>query len=161
MRPYPVPILAVLLALGGCSSPGAHVAEEARHALIGMTSDDLQACAGIPNRSKTLSDGTELLSYEQRNANLGGLNLSLPLIGGFSVAGSGSYCHALFRVAHGRVIGLNYTGDNDDTLGRDGVCAPLVRGCLRYPDPAFQPPPPIPPRAPVDTAPHNGPHNGM
>ena len=133
--------LFLLLPLAGCSSPGAQVSAEARQALVGMRADDLQACAGIPTRTRQLSDGSELLSYEQRNANVGGLHLNVPTLGEFALGSSGSYCHALFRVAEGRVIGLNYTGDNDDVVGREGVCAPIVRGCLRYPEPAWVPPP--------------------
>ncbi|MDB5369564.1 MAG: hypothetical protein JWP20_1122 [Roseomonas sp.] len=138
MRPVrPLPLLFLLLAT--CASPGARVAADARRQLVGMGVDDLQACAGIPTRTRKLGDGSELLSYEQKNANVGGLNVNLPLIGGFSLAGSGSYCHALFRVAGGRVVGLNYAGDNDDVGGEEGVCAPLVRGCLRSPVPAAVP----------------------
>ncbi|MFZ6765114.1 hypothetical protein [Pseudoroseomonas sp. WGS1072] len=135
--------------LAGCSSQGAQVAREARQSLVGMKAVDLQACAGIPKRTLKLEDGSELLSYEQANANVGGFDMTLPLVGGFKVAGSGSYCHAIFRIAQGRVIGLNYTGDNDDLAGRDGVCAPIVRGCLRSPEPAVVPPPPLPPSSQV------------
>jgi hypothetical protein len=139
----------MLLAMAGCGSPGAQVAEQARGRLVGMDVNDLQSCAGIPTRTTALTDGTTLLSYEQKNANTGGLNVSVPLVGGFSLAGSGSYCQALFRVAGGRVIGLNYTGDNDDVGGRDGVCAPIVRGCLRQPVPAEVPPPAVSRMEPV------------
>ena len=51
--------------------------------------------------------------------------------GGFKIGNSGSYCHADVRVVDGRVAELNYTGDNDDFVGKEGVCAPIVRGCLR------------------------------
>jgi hypothetical protein len=129
----------LLLALATCGTPGSHVAEAGKQRLVGMNADDLQACAGIPTRSRTLSDGTELLSYEQKNADVGGLNVSLPALGAFNLGSSGSYCHALFRVWQGRVIGLNYTGDNDDVGGENGVCAPIVRGCLRQPVPARPP----------------------
>ncbi|EHM03539.1 hypothetical protein HMPREF9946_00022 [Acetobacteraceae bacterium AT-5844] len=128
------------LALTACGSPGARVADQARQQLVGMDVNDFQACAGIPSRTQTLGDGTRLLSYEQKNDNVGGLNVNLPVIGGFSLAGSGTYCHVLVRVAQNRVIGLNYTGDNDDVGGENGVCAPIVRGCVRQPVPAFVPP---------------------
>jgi hypothetical protein len=134
-------LIGVLLALSGCSTEGAQVAEAGRQLITGMDVDDVQACAGIPTRVTTLRDGTELLSFEQRNANVGGFNVSLPAVGGFSLAGSGSYCTALVRVAQGQVIGVVFTGDNDDTFGREGVCAPIVRGCLRYPEPARLPAP--------------------
>jgi len=132
----------LLLAAAACTSPGARVAEQGKQRLVGMDVNDLQSCAGIPTRRSTLGDGTELLSYEQKNANTGGLNIEIPVLGGFTTGNSGSYCHALFRVAQGRVIGLNYTGDNDDVGGQDGVCAPIVRGCLRQPVPAVVPPTP-------------------
>lgn len=143
--PYRLLTLPLTILLLGCSTPGAHVAASAREALVGMWADDLQACAGIPSRTRRLSDGTELLSYEQQNPRTGGLNLELPVVGAFSIAGSGSYCHALFRVADGQVIGLNFTGDNDDAFGVEGVCAPIVRGCLRNPIPARPPRPVLPP----------------
>jgi hypothetical protein len=134
----PLPLLCLILA--ACAPTGARVADTARHQLVGMDVNDLQACAGIPNRTQTLGDGTRLLSYEQKNDNVGGFNVNLPVVGGFSLAGSGTYCHVLVRVAQNRVIGINYTGDNDDVAGENGVCAPIVRGCVRQPVPAFVPP---------------------
>jgi hypothetical protein len=152
------PFLLVLTLLAGCAPGGAEVSAAARQSLIGMKSDDLQACAGIPTRTKRLEDGSELLSYEQKNPNVGGLDLTLPMVGGFSLAGSGSYCTALFRMAQGRVIGLNYTGDNDDRFGEEGVCAPIVRGCLRNPHPALVPPAmPVPLLAPAASFPQASP----
>lgn len=129
-----------LFLLTACAPRGAEVAADARQRLVGMDADDLRSCAGVPTRTLRLNDGAELFSYEQRNANVGGLNVSFPLIGGgFHLAGSGSYCHALFRMEQGRVAGLVYTGDSDDVAGRDGVCAPIVRGCLRQLDAAGAP----------------------
>jgi hypothetical protein len=60
------------------------------------------------------------------------VQVTLPIIGGgFKAGGSGSYCHAIVRVVRGRVVAVTYTGDNDEMIGREGVCAPIVRGCLR------------------------------
>jgi hypothetical protein len=141
---YLMPLLALILS--ACGTAGSRVAAEGQRRLVGMNADDLQACAGIPQRTSTLGDGTRLLSYEQRNADTGGVNVTLPVLGGgFNFGNSGSYCHAIFRVWQGRVIGLNYTGDNDDVGGENGVCAPIVRGCLRQPEPAHVPAPPAPP----------------
>jgi hypothetical protein len=124
-------LLPSLLLLTACAPRGAQIAADARQRLVGMDADDLRSCAGIPTRTLRLNDGSELFSYEQQNRNVGGLDVSVPMAGGFHLAGSGSYCHALFRVVRGRVAGLVYTGDSDDVDGRDGVCAPIVRGCLR------------------------------
>jgi hypothetical protein len=121
----------VLLLVGACAT--AHeVAEKGRQTIVGMDVDSLQSCAGIPTRTKHLNARTELYSYEIKYERTGGAQITLPLIGGgFSVGGGGSYCHAIVRVVDGRVVAVNYTGDDDDITGRDAVCAPIVRGCLR------------------------------
>jgi hypothetical protein len=122
----------VMLLVGGCAFAGHQVAEEGRRTIVGMDAEAVQSCAGIPTRSKRLDDRTEIFSYELKNENTGGLQVSVPVIGGgFKVGTSGSYCHAVMRVKDGKVAELEYTGDNDDPAGREGVCAPLVRGCVR------------------------------
>jgi hypothetical protein len=129
--PAAQPLALVMLLAGACTS-GHDVAMEGRRAVVGMNADAFQACAGIPNRTKRLDPRTEIFSYELKNENVGGMEFSVPLVGGgFKVAGSGSYCHTIVRVVDGKVAEVNYTGDNDDFVGKDGVCAPIVRGCLR------------------------------
>jgi hypothetical protein len=126
-----VPVAFVVLLLTACAS-GHNVATEGRRAVVGMDADTFQACAGIPSRTKRLDERTELLSYELKNENTGGVEVSVPIVGGgFKIGSSGSYCHAIVRVVDGKVAELNYTGDNDDVVGKEGVCAPIVRGCLR------------------------------
>ena len=121
----------VTFLIGGCAS-GHDVATDGRRAVIGLDADSFQACAGIPTRTKRLDPRTEIFSYELKNENVGGMEFSVPLVGGgFKIAGSGSYCHAIVRVVDGKVAEVNYTGDNDDFVGKEGVCAPIVRGCLR------------------------------
>ena len=124
-------VLVLVLLVGACA-PGHNVATEGRRAVLGMNADTFQACAGIPTRTKRLDPRTEIFSYELKNENTGGVEVSVPVIGGgFKIGKSGSYCHAIVRVVDGRVAELNYTGDNDDFVGSEGVCAPIVRGCLR------------------------------
>jgi hypothetical protein len=126
------PLALAVLLLGACATAGLDVAIDGRRAIVGMDSETLQACAGIPNRTKRLDSRTELLSYEIKNENVGGMQFSIPLVGGgFKIAGSGSYCNTIIRVVDGKVAEVNYTGDNDDFVGKEGVCAPIVRGCLR------------------------------
>jgi hypothetical protein len=121
----------IVLPLGACA-PGYDVAKEGRRAVLGMDVDSFQSCAGIPTRSKRLNPRTEIFSYELKNENVGGVEVSVPIVGGgFKIGKSGSYCHAVVRVVDGKVAELNYTGDNDDFVGKEGVCAPIVRGCLR------------------------------
>lgn len=122
----------VMLAVSGCVTAGHDVAEQGRRVMLGMDATTVQSCAGIPSRIKKVDEHTEIFSYEITNQSRGGLELTIPVIGGGAKVGaSGAYCHAILRVVDGRVADINYTGDNDDVAGREGVCAPLVRGCLR------------------------------
>jgi hypothetical protein len=124
-------LLLVAFLVAACTS-GYSVATDGRRAVLGMNADTFQACAGIPTRTKRLDERTELLSYELKNENTGGVEVSVPVVGGgFKIGKSGSYCNAIVRVVDGKVAELNYTGDNDDVVGKEGVCAPIVRGCLR------------------------------
>jgi hypothetical protein len=122
----------VLLLVGACATAGHDVAEKGREVVLGMNAETFQACAGIPTRTKQVDPRTEILSYEIKNENTGGVEISVPVVGGgFKLGRSGSYCHAIVRVVEGKVAEVNYTGDNDDIVGKEGVCAPIVRGCLR------------------------------
>ena len=69
----------------------------------------LQACAGIPTRTAPLDPRTQLWSYENKYERTGGLEITLPIIGGgLAAGGSGSYCHALVRILDGKVAGVTY-----------------------------------------------------
>jgi hypothetical protein len=119
-----------LLPLSSCA--GHKVAEEGRQVVLGMNAEEVQSCAGIPDHTKKLDSRTELFSYEIKNGNTGGVQLTAPVVGGgFKIGSNGSYCNVILRVVDGKVVEVNYTGDNDDFVGKEGVCAPLLRGCLR------------------------------
>lgn len=121
----------VLLAAGACATRH-DTAEKGRSMMLGMDADTLQSCAGIPTRTKQLNARTALYSYEIKYENTGGMQITLPIVGGgFKLGENGSYCHAIVRVVDGKVVAVNYTGDNDDMFGKEAVCAPIVRGCLR------------------------------
>jgi hypothetical protein len=132
MRRLPVLSPVLLLFVIGACAPSYDVAQKGRQFVVGMDTMTLQACAGIPTRKTQLDARTELYSYEIRYDHTGGVQVILPIIGGgVSAGGGGSYCHALVRVVGGKVEGVTYTGDTDDMLGRNGICAPIFRGCLR------------------------------
>jgi hypothetical protein len=91
----------------------------------------LKACARIPTRIRQLDAQTELYSYEIHYERTGGVEITLPIIGGgFSAGGSGSYCHALVRIVGGKAAGVAYTGDNDDMIG-PARAAQIPRGAHR------------------------------
>ena len=61
----------------------------------------------------------------RQNENRGGVEVSVPIVGGgFKVGKSGAYCNAIVRVIDGKAVEVNYTGDNDGVVGKEGVCAP-------------------------------------
>ena len=127
-----------LLVISACS-PAHYVAEQGRESILGMDVDTLKSCAGIPTRTEQLNSRTALYSYENKYERTGGATVTLPIIGGgFSLGGSGSYCHAIVRMLDGRVAAVNYTRDNDDMIGKEGICAPIFRGCLRAQEKARQ-----------------------
>ncbi|WP_338663610.1 hypothetical protein VQH23_00275 [Pararoseomonas sp. SCSIO 73927] len=132
--------LSLLLLLAACGYADSRLAHQAQLDMQGMTATDLQACAGIPDRTKQLDPRTELFSYALKNESTGGVQVTLPVIGGdITLGGSGNACTATFRLTDGRVSGLFYTGNNDRPVGQDGVCAMIVRGCMRRPMPSMAP----------------------
>jgi hypothetical protein len=129
-----------LLVISGCSPPH-YVAARGRESILGMDAGTLKSCAGIPTRTDQLDPRTALYSYEIKYERTGGAEITFPIVGGgFSLGGSGSYCHAIVRMVDGRVAAVNYTGDNDDMIGKEGICAPIFRGCLREQEKARQAP---------------------
>ncbi|WP_428376535.1 hypothetical protein [Lichenicoccus sp.] len=105
-----------------------------------MSANDVQACAGPPDKTVQLNPDTQLFSYVYKPSATGGLTVDLPLsLGGISLGGSGTYCSATLRLVDNKVTDLHFSGDNDKAVGEDGVCEPLIRGCLRQPEPTMQP----------------------
>jgi hypothetical protein len=72
-----------LLAIIACS-PAHYVAERGRESIIGMDTDTLKSCAGIPTRTEQLNSRTALYSYENWYERSGGADVTLPIIGGGS-----------------------------------------------------------------------------
>jgi hypothetical protein len=77
-----LPVLLVMFLVCACGIPGHQVAKEGRRTIVGMSADTVQACAGIPTRTKRLDERTEIFSYEFRNENTGGVQVDLPVVGG-------------------------------------------------------------------------------
>lgn len=105
--------------------------------MIGVDENDMQACAGIPDKIKKIDDHTTIYEYQRsRNIETSANSTLIPVqslqnivnaIGG----GDGKSCIADFRVVDGKVQDVYYSGDNDMLIGTDGVCATVVRGCVR------------------------------
>ncbi|WP_132012064.1 hypothetical protein [Acetobacter aceti] len=113
------------------------MAHKAQSSMIGMDERDMQACVGIPDKIKKIDDHTTIYEY-QRGRNIG-VSANSTLIPVQSVqniinamgGGDGKSCVADFRVIDGKIQDVYYSGDNDMLVGTDGVCATVVRGCVR------------------------------
>lgn len=135
---HATPLLA-LLGLAACGYNDSRSAHKGQLAVIGMTNEDLQACAGIPDKTARLDDHVQIFQYT-RTINVPSTNDStlFPLqtmvnLTQTSMGGAGKTCIASIRLVDGRVTDMHYSGDNDRMIGSDGVCATLVKGCLTTP----------------------------
>lgn len=131
--------LLALPALAACGYNDSRRAHKGQLEVIGMTSEDLQACAGIPDKTARLDDHVQIFQYT-RSINVPSTNDStlFPLqtvvnLAQTSMGGAGKTCIASIRIVDGRVSDMHYSGDNDRMIGSDGVCATLVKGCLTTP----------------------------
>jgi hypothetical protein len=131
---YRALFMSFALLVGGCSIRDSRIATEAQQKLVGMSEPDLEACVGAPDNHSTFGH-TDILTYNGNATSNGGIDLTLPIVGGINFAGGG-YCHATFRVEDGRVTELRYTGDADATFGHNAYCAPIIRSCVQQPETA-------------------------
>ncbi|CAH2606497.1 conserved exported protein of unknown function (plasmid) [Rhodovastum atsumiense] len=137
----PLFTLVAVLLLTGCA---ARQAREARTWAVGRTLAELQSCMGVPDRTAPLPDGGLVAQWGRSEA---ATSASLPLFADLALlpvtwpislasagsvsVGSAASCRAIATVRGGRVESLRYAGDSDGVSGRDAVCAPVVRGCVR------------------------------
>ncbi|WP_264812790.1 hypothetical protein, partial [Acetobacter oeni] len=129
-----VVLMSAVLSLSACGYFDSRTAHKAQLAMIGMTSNDLQACAGAPDKVTTLNATTQLYQYAYKPSSTGAFSVNPFGLGAVSVTGNGSACTAIMRLDHNQVTEVHYTGDNDKMIGNDGVCTPLIRGCMRQPE---------------------------
>ncbi len=128
----------VTLMLAGCGYGASRSVHQAQFSMIGMSANDLQACAGPPDRIVQLNPAAQIFAYSDKPGVAGGLGLPIPLLGTVTLGGSGGTCLADFRVVDNRVTELHVTGDDDRVIGSDGVCEPIIRGCMRQPEPTIR-----------------------
>ncbi|PAL27370.1 hypothetical protein [Acetobacter syzygii] len=141
-RLMPCLTISALLALGGCGYYSSRVAHKGQLAVLGMTSEDLQACVGVPDKTQTINEHVQIYQYA-RGINIPATNDStlIPLqtlvnLTQTTLGGAGSSCVASIRLVDGKVTDMHYSGDNDQMIGTDGVCATIVKGCLNTPVPS-------------------------
>lgn len=130
---------AILIILSGCGFFDSRNARLAESRLIGLSSLQLQACAGLPAKKEKLGDHTELYQYTGAKAAETAPNVTLIPVGDVAklvqdlLSGGGTNCTAVMRLDYDRVSEVHYTGDTDEVIGSDGICSVIVRGCVRHP----------------------------
>ena len=133
-------LLLATVSLASCGYGASRQAHEAQISMIGMTAADLVACAGPPLKTTKLNSQAEVDTYTFAPPNGAGFTLNLPLnLGGINIGGGGTSCITNVRLVDNRVTEVHYTGPNDLDIGDDGVCDPVVRGCMRQPEATMQP----------------------
>ncbi|GBR47443.1 hypothetical protein [Neokomagataea thailandica] len=140
MRQAPFFTMIALTALGGLSGCGyfdSRNAHKAQLEMVGMTSYDLQACAGLPGSTKKLNDTTEIWQYDGTQPvptlSDSGFIPAQSMIKMYQSAfgGGGTSCRMVLRLDHDRVSEVHYTGNDDEYIGQDGICSIITRGCAR------------------------------
>ncbi|MBR0559764.1 hypothetical protein [Neokomagataea anthophila] len=129
--------LAALVGLSGCGYFDSRNAHKAQLEMVGMTSYDLQACAGLPGSTKKLNDTTEIWQYDGTQPiptlSDSGFIPAQSMIKMYQSAfgGGGTSCRMVLRLDHDRVSEVHYTGNDDEYIGQDGICSIITRGCAR------------------------------
>jgi|GEM_PF-1451860 len=134
-----VTLLLASVSLAGCGYGASRSAHQAQFSMVGMSSNDLQECAGPPDKIVQLNPKTQIFAYSVKPGVQGGLGLPIPLLGTVTLGGSGGTCLANMRVVDNRVTEVHYTGDDDKPIGADGICEVIIRGCVRNPEPTERP----------------------
>lgn len=132
--------LPVAVALTGCGYFDSRAAHRAQLSMVGMTANDLQACAGVPSAVKKLNDTTQIFQYTGTHTLPTASDSTLipvqQIVNVTEVVfgGAGTNCTTIVRLDHDRVSEVHYTGDDDEVVGTDGVCSIITRGCARQPE---------------------------
>lgn len=116
-------------------------ATAARSAMVGMDPTDVRMCAGFPSARVTEGVRGEIWSYE-KSVDQGNLNISLPSVatgplqggaGAIGLSQSGA-CKVQVRFEEDRVVEVEFAGDNNTPNSINGMCVPMIDGCVVYAD---------------------------
>lgn len=111
----------------------------ARQAMLGMDQTDVRMCAGFPTAKTDVGVRGEIWAFKN-TSDQGNLNISLPRVatgplqggaGAIGLSSSGT-CSVQVRFEEGRVVQVEYAGDNNTPNSINGMCVPIVDGCVAY-----------------------------
>lgn len=136
-------------------APESNAVSRAREVMVGMDEADVLMCAGFPDQRTDIPGRGTIWSFDQTRTR-GNFNLNLPTVAtGFLQGSAGAIgmnsagsCSAQVRFVQGRVVQVEFSGDNNTVRTVNGVCAPIVDGCVSYAEHARGSLPPSPDLAP-------------
>lgn len=111
----------------------------ARTEMVGLSHTQLRMCAGFPDATSPQGEDGEIWSYRSPT-HRGHANLvlpatsvgMLPAVGGAVNLSPGGYCHTQVRLHDGRVVEVEFSGDNNRPSSRNALCTTLVDSCVAY-----------------------------
>lgn len=124
----------LVLCLTGCGYFDSRTVHKAQLAMIGMTENDLHSCVGIPDKTLKMNATTVLEQYIYKPNTPGTFSIAPLNMGTVTYNGSGSACVMMIRIDRGQVSEVHFAGDNDRLIGHEGICEPVIRGCVRQPE---------------------------
>lgn len=126
-------LASVVLLLGACTSPLEQVAERARTDMIGMSEQQLKACAGEPTATNQ-ENGIALWSYFRETSRSATAISDVgytPTRRGETTYDYFRYCEATFALQNGRVREVAFRGRT--ATGREIMepCGAIVERCVK------------------------------
>lgn len=142
--PKAAALAALALGLAACANPQAEQALYAQQAFIGMPTQTLLSCAGVPERQASVDNFTYFTYSSERvtttptPAPTIGPRYWHPWYGWTGGLGwNDTYadvetrnCEATFELKDGRVTKVVYGSSSDSPSGRLGQCYTIVQNCL-------------------------------
>ena len=123
----------------------------ARKSMVGMSEADVRMCAGFPTMGAAIS-GTEKIwtyqrAYSRGTVNVGVSSLALgpvPGVTGATATGADGFCNTQVRFVGGKVVQVEFAGDNNTTRAKNALCVSTIDGCVAYAKTGLQLPRPSP-----------------
>ncbi len=126
MKVLPVPIVPLLLALGGCGTLEAY---HARTRLVGAAEPDIIACMGVPAEKQYISAQQSVMQWDYMQT---GTDVDIAF-GIYELKlGRPGICHTAIRFERGRVESVHYAGVDVNPTDPDSICGRLVYDCLHH-----------------------------
>jgi hypothetical protein len=134
-----------LLSIGACATPPDtsrlitedKTVHQARKVMLGMSEADVRMCAGFPTMGVAISKEEKIWTY-QRSFSRGSLNVGMTTLGvgpvpgvtGATGTGAEGFCNTQVRFVGGKVVQIDFAGDNNTATHINGLCVSTIDACV-------------------------------